>query len=105
MFKLKRNELLLISNYNEIHVSNKSQRITNAMGIDVTYNISLANFEDALLRAKNNREILVVYAHKISKNPSEYEISPNYLEETFKLCKKHEIQSVSLNQVSKFWNH
>jgi len=80
----------LISTYPEIYTKKTKPVVTNAMGIDGNFNISLKNLEDAILKAKKTGRYLVLYAHAINNSGDNYSITPQYLEEVFKRIKKHE---------------
>lgn len=91
-----------IDRYNEIYISSPSTRITDAMGIDYNYSITLENMEKAIQRAVNNNEILVLYAHRIDSSKNDYTIPPDYLEQLFQLCNKYHIQSLRMKDISSF---
>jgi len=91
-----------IDTYNDIYISSPSTRVTNAMGIDYNYAISLENIEKAIQRAVQNNEILVLYAHSINSSKNDYTIPPDYLEKIFELCNKYHIKSLRMNDISSF---
>jgi len=89
----------LISVYPEIYTKKARCCNTNAMGIDINYNISMDNLEDAILKAKNTDSFLVLYAHVINNSSSDYTATPQYLEELFKRMKKHKIGAVTCREM------
>ena len=89
----------LISLYPEIYAKKGKSCITDAMGIDGNFNISMDNLEDAILKAKKMNSFLVLYAHIIDNSGDDYSITPQYLEEFFKLLKKHKIDTVTANRI------
>ena len=91
----------LISVYPEIYTKKVQFCNTNAMGINGNYNISIANLEDAILKAKNRDSFLVLYAHAINNSNDEYIVMPQYLEELFKMMKKHKIGAITCKSVIK----
>lgn len=92
-----------IDQYDEIYVSSLSQRIMNSMGIDNNYGIDLPNFEKGLLRAQKNNEVLVLHAHRIDTTFSDYTVNSRYLENTFQLCKKHNIPAIRVADLESFF--
>lgn len=92
-----------IDYYDDIFATKNNYRITSSMGIDTNYNISLQNFETGLLRAKEKNEVLILHAHRIDRSLTNYSISPDYLEETFKLCRKHNIRSLRISDLETFF--
>jgi hypothetical protein len=89
----------LISTYPEIYAQKGFFCNTNAMGIDGNYNISIDNLEDAIIKAKETNSYLVLYAHKIDDSNGNYSVTPQYLEEFFKLLKKHNIGTIRCNEL------
>ena len=82
--------------YNEIYADKDNYNVINSMGIDTNYRISLENFKQGLCRTKKNKEVLILYAHNINTSLANYTISPEYLERSFKLCKKLNISTIRL---------
>lgn len=93
-----------IDQYNEIFVSSNSQHVMNSMGIDYNYKITLDNLETGILRAINKYEVLVLYAHNINTTQLNYTISPDYLENTFKLCEKYNIKSIRISDLERYFS-
>lgn len=93
-----------IDYYDEIFATKDNYQITNSMGIDTNYKISLQNFETGLLRAKEKNEVLILHAHRIDSSLTNYSVSPEYLEETFKLCRKQNIQSLRISDLETFFS-
>jgi len=89
----------LISLYPDIYAKKGKYCITNAMGIDGNFNISMDNLEDAIIKATEINSFLVLYAHTIDNSGSDYSITPQYLEEFFKLMKKHKTGTVCCREV------
>jgi len=87
----------LISTYPEIYAQKGLFCNTNAMGIDGNYNISIDNLKDAIIKAKETDSYLVLYAHKIDDSNEDYSVTPQYLEEFFKLLKKHKVRTITCN--------
>ena len=92
-----------INQYNEIFINKDHRNITNAMGIDNNYNISLESIETGIVRAKENNEIIVLYAHRIADMDTDYSVKPSYLEEVFKLCKKHNVKTITFDEIETFF--
>jgi len=89
----------LISIYPEIYTQKAHFCNTNAMGIDANFKISINNLEDAILKAKQTDTYLVLYAHIINDSNDNYTIAPQYLEELFKMMKKHKTGSVTCREM------
>jgi len=89
----------LIAVYPEIYTKQAPFCNTNAMGIDVNYNISIANLKDAILKAKNTDSFLVLYAHVIDNSNGDYTIAPQYLKEFFKTMKKYKVGAVTYREM------
>jgi peptidoglycan/xylan/chitin deacetylase (PgdA/CDA1 family) len=81
----------LISVYPEIFTQKAKYCVTDAMGFDGNYNISMDNLENAILKAKRTDSYLVLYAHAINNSGDNYSTTPQYLEELFKMMKKHKV--------------
>ncbi len=92
-----------IDQYNEIFVNSNSQHVMNSMGIDYNYKSTLDNLETGILRSINKNEVLVLHAHKIDTTQSSYTINPNYLEDAFKLCKQHNIKSIRISDLERYF--
>jgi len=88
----------LISVYSEIFAQQSVHIVTNAMGIDGNFNISMENLEDAIMYVKETGYFLVLYAHAINESGDSYSITPQYLEELFILLKKHNITSITCKE-------
>lgn len=88
-----------INYYDQIYMSDPKDRITNSMGIDHNYNISPENFEQGVIRARENNEVLVLHAHKINTSEEDYTIHPEMLETYFQISKKHGLASIRLNDI------
>ncbi|WP_319589752.1 polysaccharide deacetylase family protein [uncultured Draconibacterium sp.] len=89
--------------YDDIFATKDNYQITNSMGIDTNYKISLQNFETGILRAKANNEVLILHAHRVDSSLTNYSVSPEYLEETFKLCREHNIESIRISDLETFF--
>jgi peptidoglycan/xylan/chitin deacetylase (PgdA/CDA1 family) len=85
----------LISVYPDIFTKKSKYCITDAMGIDENYNISMENLKDAILHAKKMDRYLVLYAHAINNCGEDYSLTPQYLDELFKLMKKNKVEAVT----------
>ena len=72
----------------------KPPHIQDAMGLDVNYHISPADFETAIKRCNEQGETLVCYNHRINESGEDYTVSAAYLETLFKLCQKHRVKSM-----------
>jgi len=83
-----------IDTYDCIYVSDNKTSVSNAMGIDYNYNISIDNLEKAIQRAVKNNEVLFLYAHQINDSKEDYSVDPAYLEAVFQLCNQYNIQSL-----------
>jgi peptidoglycan/xylan/chitin deacetylase (PgdA/CDA1 family) len=90
----------LISTYPEIYTHKSLFCNTDAMGIDANYNISIDNLEDAILKAKQTDSFLVLYAHVINYTNEDYTLAPQYLEDLFKIMKKHNVGTKTCNTVA-----
>ncbi len=88
-----------INYYDQIYMSDPKDRITNSMGIDHNYDISLKNFEQGVLRARENNEVLVLHAHKINTTKEDYTTHPEMLEAYFQISKKHGLTSIRLEDM------
>lgn len=93
-----------IDYYDEIFANAQNYQVTNSMGIDSNYDISLASFEKGLLRSINKKEVLVLHAHKTDSSLANYTVSPEYLESTFQLCKKHNIATIRISDLKKYFS-
>jgi len=90
--------------YNEIFANANNYQVTNSMGIDSNYGISLQSFEKGLLRAIERKEVLILHAHKTDSSLTNYTVSPDYLESTFLLCKKHNIAAIRISDLKKYFS-
>ena len=88
-----------IDQYADIYANSNNYRIVNAMGIDYNFAISPENFETGIKRALKNKEILIVYAHRIDSSNENYTIDPEYLKKLFIICKKYHIKSVTMREM------
>lgn len=91
-----------IDAYDCIYVSDYKSSISNAMGIDYNYNISIENLEKAIQRAVKNNEILFLYAHQINDSKKDYSVDAAYIEKIFQLCKQYNIQSLTPKDIQSF---
>jgi len=89
----------LISVYPEIYIRKAQSCNTNAMGIDGKFNISIANLENAILKAKNTGSCFVLYAHVINNSNDEYAVTPKYLEDFFKAMKKQKVRTKTCREM------
>ena len=89
----------LISTYPEIYARRANFCITSAMGIDGNYNIFIDNLENAILKAKKTDSYLVLYAHVINESNDDYSVTPQYLEDLFKIMKKHRVGATTCREI------
>jgi hypothetical protein len=89
----------LISIYSNIFAYKSKFCVTDAMGIDGNYHISMDNLEDAIINAYETSKYLVLYAHAINNSGENYSITPQYLEDFFILMKKHRIGAVTCREI------
>jgi len=82
-----------ISNLDRAFFSGSSRKVFFGVGIDRIYGNSVETIIEGLRRAKKENEVLILYGHKISKDPGEYVINPQKLKKmldfvysTEKLC-------------------
>jgi hypothetical protein len=73
------------------------------MGIDYNYGITEENFKTGIKRARKNNEILILYAHVINNSKEDYTVSPEYLEKLFSICQKHRVKSVTMSEISHYY--
>ncbi len=92
-----------LSYYDNIYANANSFNIVNAMGIDCNYKITFDNFETGLKRAKENNEVLIVYAHIIDTTKRNYTINPKDLETYFQLAQKYKLQSIRMRDLENFY--
>jgi len=74
--------------------------VPNAMGIDVFYNISIANLTNGLERAKNNQEVIIFYAHKIDDSGNNFTTSRAYLEAAFQAANQLKLESIRFGDLN-----
>lgn len=89
-----------IDHYDNIYMRDPENRITNSMGIDHNYDISLENFEQGVIRARENNEVLVLHAHKINTSKEDYTTHPDMLEAYFQISNKYGLRSIRLKDMS-----
>jgi len=65
---------------NAFYSRSNDDRLLHAVGIDNKYNNSLESLQDAMIRAKNNSEVLVLYAHAIEVGEGLYRTPPERIE-------------------------
>lgn len=71
-----------INEIDEIYYSFDGSRIIQALGIDKNFNISIDDIKEAFLRAKQNNEAVVFYAHKpVSQSTAPYQIELTYIQQ------------------------
>jgi peptidoglycan/xylan/chitin deacetylase (PgdA/CDA1 family) len=90
--------------YNEIFANQNNYNLVNAMGIDMGYDITLENIENGILRAKENNEVLILFAHQIIEESYNSHIEPNYLRNIFELCQQYEIKSIRMKDLWDYYN-
>lgn len=88
-----------LDSINEIYYTRRNNTNLDAMGIDRIYNINLDNLERGLIRAYQNNEALLLHAHKITNEDGTYVISEEYLENAFKLAKKHKVKAITYKEL------
>lgn len=70
-----------VDDIDEIYFDFDSSKVISALGIDNNFNISINEIRYGFIRAKQNNEVIILYAHKPVKNiTSSYQITYNYLE-------------------------
>lgn len=90
--------------YNSIFISSfHPNLVTDAMGLDNNYNINLNSFESAIIRAVENKEVVVFYAHIPNNSNLPYTINPIYLEELFGKVAMHNIKSLTPKELKTFF--
>lgn len=94
----------LLSAYPEIFARPDNYTIVNAMGIDNNYRISEESLKSGLLRAKENNEVLILYAHIIDTLAMDYVISPQSLESAFQMVNQMGIKSIRLKDLEDYYN-
>jgi peptidoglycan-N-acetylglucosamine deacetylase len=73
--------------------------ISSAIGIDSNYQTPLALISQALQKAKNDNEILTLYAHKIVlESPKSYQVKLSTLISIAKEAKRLELKSITFSQ-------
>lgn len=92
-----------IDYYDDIFAKADSYRITNSMGIDYNYRITLKNLEKGMQRAKRNNEVLVLHDHHIDTSKNNYVVNPDYLESVFRLSNKYGLKSMRLCDLKSYF--
>lgn len=90
--------------YDEIYADQYSYNHLNAMGIDVGYDITLENIENGILRAKENNEILILFAHQIIEESNNSHIEPAHLRNIFELFQQHEIKTIRIKDLECYFH-
>ena len=90
--------------YNEIFANQNNYNLVNAMGIDMGYDITLENIENGILRAKENNEVLILFAHQIIEESNNSHIEPTYLRNIFELCLQNEVKSIRMKDLGDYYN-
>lgn len=92
-----------LDNYDEIFIRTPDQRIFSSMGIDINYKISTESIANAFSRCNKKKEVLVLYAHKISPSKSDYTISQEHILQILKLAKEYNIEFITPRQIKNFF--
>jgi len=83
----------------EIFYKWDGNRVPNAMGLDVFYNISIDNLTTGLQRAKNNKEAIIFYCHKIDESGQNFTTSRYYLESAFQAANQLGLESIRFGDI------
>lgn len=95
----------LIENYDNIFAKTDSFNIVTGMNIDGNYYLEPTNIESGIIRAQNKNQVLVLRANTIDNSGSDFTISPAYLEQVFKLCRKDNVKSIRMQDLGEFFGH
>ncbi len=87
----------LLCAYDEIF-ARPQDAITDAMGIDCNYQISLESMKSGIMRAKKGDETLILYAHSVNGSGGDYSVSAAYLEEVFKICDRYGVRRTCITE-------
>lgn len=93
-----------IDNYDEIFAHAHNYRNVSSMGMDINYRITLDNLATAMERAIACNEVLVLHAHRIDTTQEDYTISPDYLENVFRLIDQYGLESLRMSDLEKFFS-
>ena len=70
------------------HKKGKHYTILAADGIDNSYHNELDEIREAFIKARENGEIITLYAHRVEDDNSDYAISPQKLESVIKMAQE-----------------
>ena len=83
-----------VTQLDEVYFNSQSSRIISALNIDENSGISIDDIKKCFIRAKNNNEIVLFYAHTpVKKVEANCEISYSFLESIFIIAKKMRLRS------------
>ena len=77
-------------------------KVLRAVGIDANSGVSEEMLIDALDYAARENQVLMIYAHKPSKAPQQYEVSIELLDVLCKEIKKRKMKFYLANDLSAF---
>ncbi len=85
---------------NEIFYKANGKRYTAGLGIDINYQISLEQLSGAFQRAKNNNEIIILFAHRpVNSQPEAYETRVSFLDSVFRLANTFNLKNYRFSEL------
>ncbi len=96
-WKVKNKE---IDELDKIFYSYDGRRVINGLGIDHGSGVSLDDIKQAFKRAAERNEAVVLYAHAINNSKSTYSVTPDMLEEIFKISRHHQLASYTFKDLA-----
>ena len=91
-----------VEKIDEIFCKKGESKIVSSLGIDINFNINESKLRNALQRAKENKEILCVYAHcPVDSNAISYQIEIGYIKNFISLIKEYELNTYTFSELAK----
>lgn len=83
-----------IDQIDEIYYRFNSEKYVAGLGVDVNYNISIAELKKVFLRAKSEESVVVLFSHRpVDSSPRPYETTKSYLDSLFNIAKELGLKS------------
>jgi peptidoglycan/xylan/chitin deacetylase (PgdA/CDA1 family) len=89
-----------IDQIDEIYYRFNGERYVAGLGIDVNYNISIAELKKVLLRAKGEEWVVVLFSHRpVDSSPRPYETTISYLDSLFNVANELGLKSYKFSDL------
>ncbi len=88
-----------IDEIDRIFYQYNGSRLVHGLGIDSNSGVTVQDLEAGFKRAAQKKEAILIYAHNISEDTTDYSISPQTLEAIFKLAQQHNLSSLTFREL------